>query len=45
MGPGMFDDMITGLLVLGALIGLCVAGLLLGAFWLFSHLDISIAWV
>lgn len=44
MGPGMFDDLVSGLIVLGIVIGLAIAGLVLFCVWLFSHVDISIAW-
>jgi hypothetical protein len=44
MGPGMFDGLVKGLLVLSVLLGLVLAGFILFLAWLFSHLSIAIAW-
>lgn len=43
MDPRMFDGLFTGLLLIGALIGLGLAGLIWFLVWLFSHIDIN--WV
>lgn len=43
MGPGMFDNLIVGLIGIGVAIGLCLAGLIWFLFWVFSHL--TIAWI
>lgn len=43
MGPGMFDGLVTGLLVMGAAIGIAMCGIVWFAIWLFSH--VSIHWI
>lgn len=43
MGPGMFDGMITALIVVGAVIGVALCGLGALIYWLCTH--ISISWV
>jgi hypothetical protein len=41
MGPGMFDGLITGMIVIGILIGIAFCGVVLFIWWLFQHLSIS----
>lgn len=43
MGPGMFDGLVEGLIILGVPIGIALCGVVFGLYWLFSH--ISVAWV
>jgi hypothetical protein len=43
MGPGMFDNLIRDLLLMGVVIGLGIAGLIWLGACLWSHL--SIAWI
>jgi hypothetical protein len=43
MDGRMFDGMISALLIIGALAGVALCGVLWLLYWLFSHL--SIAWV
>jgi hypothetical protein len=40
VGPGMFDGMLTALLLIGALLGLAFASLIWLAYWLWCHIDI-----
>lgn len=40
IGPGMFDGMLAGMLLIGALLGLAFAGLLWFLYWLWCHIDI-----
>jgi hypothetical protein len=41
MGPGMFDNLICDLLIMGAAIGLGIAGLIWLGVWIWSHLEIT----
>jgi hypothetical protein len=41
MGPGMFDNLIRDLLIMGAAIGLGIAGLIWLGVWIWSHLEIT----
>lgn len=43
MWPGMFDNLIRDLILIGVVIGLGIAGLIWLGVWIWSHL--SIAWV
>jgi hypothetical protein len=45
IGPGMFDGLLAGLIVLGVIIGIVLCGLGWLAYWLWCHIDISIAWI
>ena len=40
VGPGMFDGLITALLLIGAVIGLVGAGLIWLLVYLYQHIDI-----
>jgi hypothetical protein len=43
MGSGMFDGMLTGLILCGVVIGVCLSGVGWFIYWLCCH--ISIRWV
>lgn len=43
MGPGMFDGLVSGLLIMGAVMGIALCALAWGLYWLCSHLSLS--WV
>lgn len=43
VGPGMFDGMLAGLLIIGAILGVALCGLVWLAYWLWCHIDI--VWV
>jgi hypothetical protein len=43
VGAGMFDEMITGLLIMGVVAGILLCFGVWGLIWVLSHL--SIAWV
>jgi hypothetical protein len=45
MGPGMFNGIVSGLVIGGIIIGLLLAAAIWGLFTLFHHLQISISWV
>lgn len=40
VGPGMFDGIFTAILLIGAILGIAVAGLGWFLYWLWCHIDI-----